>query len=186
MAKSRKKSIQSNKSTRKGSSTPRSSSRNSRPGRARRIAGAVGRGLVPPGTLGMALGALGGLLVAPLVLNRLPLTQSPGWGRVAGRFAVGLAGYHLLNRVVKKPALAQGFYLANLSAAAGEGFNLARAKLSGVNGLGAGSMATRTGDVRFQSPGPALAGRGGVAQLAASDRDFVLSTDGRVLEVVNS
>jgi hypothetical protein len=133
----------------------------------------------------MALGALGGLLLAPLVLNRLAITKQPGLGRVAGRFAVGLAGYHLINRVMKKPAVAQGFYVANLSAAAGEGFNLARAKLSGVNGLSAGSMNTRTGDIRFESPGPALAGRG-VAHLGAADRDFVLSTDGRVLEVVNS
>jgi hypothetical protein len=185
MAKRRKNSA--SKSSIKRTPAPRSSRGGG--GKYRRAASAIGRGLVPAGTGGLAIGALGAILLSNQVLDRIPFTQKPGIGRTLGRFALGIAGYQLINRALKKPAIAQGFYVASLAVVAGEGYNLARAALAKVRtaGMGAGTMPTRTGDVRFDSPGASLVGGGGVNRLAATspDRDFVVSTDGRVLEVVN-
>jgi len=149
--------------------------------RGRRIAGAVGGALVPRDTLGLAAGALAAAFIAPMVLDKLSFTQQPGIARTAGRFAVGVAGYHLFARVLKKPAMGQGFYVASLAQVAAEGFNIARQMFasSQVKGLAAGSMPT--GDVRDPASSPALNGARGMG----AGNQYVIDTNGKVLQVVN-
>lgn len=165
--------------------TSRVTSRSGRGGRGRRIAGAVGRGLFPGGTFALAAGALAALIVTPMVLDKIDATKPTAtdpipWMRVAARFGIGLAGYHLANKVAKQPGLAQGFYVTALATAVGEGYTKIK---SGMKGLGQGSMPVY--DQRNpDSPGPALVGNG-ARSLAAAEPRYVIATDGSILKVMN-